>query len=413
MVHVASEMQRENFTIPLLIGGATTSRRHTAIKIEPVYSGPVIHVQDASKGVPVLSKLLAPEERSNFTTDIRNEYAKIREQFSQSQSTREYWSLEIARNNAFATNWLAYHAAKPKTMGVKVLTDTKISVLRKYIDWTPFFMTWELKGRYPDIFNRPHIGEEARKLYDDAQGMLDRFEKDSQIEPRAVFGLFPANSDGDDIIVYENEERKNVKCKFHTLRQQLEKRQGQSSFALADFIAPVNTGIQDYIGAFVVAAGHGLDKIVAEYEKDHDDYNSILAKALADRLAEAYAEYLHERVRKQFWGYAAAEELSNEDLISESYSGIRPAPGYPACPDHTEKATIFNLLAAEKQIGVELTESYAMAPGASVSGLYFMHPNSQYFGLGKILKDQVIDYAKRKNMSVTEVERWLSPNLGY
>lgn len=410
MVFVAEEMERQGFTQSLLIGGATTSRRHTAIKIAPKYSGPVVHVQDASKGVPVLSKLFSKTEKDKFMKEVDVEYQDIREKFAGKNSERQYCSLEEARSNSYKTDWSIYKTKTPEKLGVNTI-EVSVSELISFIDWTPFFMTWELKGRYPDIFNRPGIGQEAKKVFDDANKMLDNIVKDNILKPKGVYGFFPANSLGDDIVLYSDDKRESVLAKLFTLRQQIKKREGQSNFALSDFIAPIDSKLNDYIGAFAVQAGDGLDEYVAGFEKDHDDYSSIMAKALADRLAEAFAEYLHVKVRKELWGYAKDESFSNLELIQERYFGIRPAPGYPACPDHTEKETIFKLLNADKNAGVSLTESFAMTPGAAVSGLYFMHPNSQYFGLGKILEDQVSDYANRKGKSLDWAKKWLAPNI--
>lgn len=414
MTHVAKEMEREKNTLPLLIGGATTSRRHTAVKIDPCYSGPVIHVADASRGVPVLTNIFSEEAREPYLEEIRNEYARLREDHLLSSSTREYTSLQKARENSFPTDWNLYHSFAPVHPGITVFNDFPLETLVEYIDWTPFFMAWEIKGRYPDIFNSPTVGKVARKLYDDARAMLSDIISRKRLRARGVIGLFPANSVGqDDIEVYTDNSRQEVKAVLHTLRQQLKKRSGQSNMALADFVAPKESGVKDYVGAFVVNGGDGLEEVVAGYEKEIDDYNAILAKALADRLAEAFAECLHELVRRKYWGYAADEHLTNRDRIREKYIGVRPAPGYPACPDHTEKKTIFDLLDAESNAGVHLTESYAMWPGAAVSGLYFMHPRSNYFGLAKIGRDQIEDYAARKNMTIEEAERWLAPNLNY
>ena len=414
MVNVATEMERRGLKLPLLIGGATTSRRHTAIKIDPKYAAPVVHVADASKGVPVVQKLTSKAQKNDFVDQVKDEYSKIRDAFLSHESERKYCSIEDARENRFKIDWDQHDFQQPKKLGVTIFKDVKISTLVEYIDWTPFFLTWEIKGRYPDIFNSPQVGKEARRLFEDAKKMLNLMIERGVPQAKAVFGLFPANTIGcDDIVLYDHNDLDQEIARLHTLRQQLQKRAGQSNFALADFIAPKETAQKDYIGIFAVCAGFCLEQLVKEYQAELDDYRIIMAKALADRLAEALAEYMHELVRKKYWAYASEESLTNRALIKEAYLGIRPAPGYPACPDHTEKATFWELLDVENNIGLKLTESYAMSPAASVSGLYFMHSKSTYFGLGKISKDQVKDYAKRKNMSLAEAERWLAPNLNY
>jgi 5-methyltetrahydrofolate--homocysteine methyltransferase len=412
MVHVAKEMQRQGFTIPLLIGGATTSRRHTAIKIAPAYEHGVVYVQDASRSVPVAQKLVTPEHAPQFLADTVTEYEQIRNDF-RANSTREYVSLAEARKNPFPIDWSEYQAVKPKQLGVQVLKSYPLRELFDFIDWSPFFHSWEMRGRFPDILSSAQFGTEAKKLYVDAQAMLERFEKEGQISANGVFALYPANSLGDDVQVYTDESRESQLTVVHMLRQQLKKAQGQSNLCLADFVAPKNSGKTDYFGFFAVTAGLGLEGLLEEFQKDHDDYNSILAKALCDRLAEAFAEKLHHLVRTEYWGYAASEQLSSVDLIAEKYQGIRPAPGYPACPEHSEKQELFRLLDAENNIAVNLTESFAMWPTASVSGYYIAHPQAHYFGLGKIGRDQVTDYAIRKKVSVEQAERWLSPNLNY
>lgn len=415
MVHVAKEMERLKFTKPLLIGGATTSRKHTAVKIAPAYSGPVIHVHDASKSVPVLTELISEERKENFVADIKVEYDKIREDHLLKQSTREYCTIEEARKNKFPIDWKSdFHTLVPKKPGISTYLNFPIENLVEFIDWTPFFMTWELKGRYPDIFESPRYGKEARKLYNDAKVMLQKFIETRKPLANGMIGIFPANSiNDDDVEVYTDLSKKEVLTTFRFLRQQSKKREGAYNISLADFIAPKETGFTDYIGAFVVTAGIGADELASQYDADLDDYNSIMVKALADRLAEAFAEELHAILRQEAWSYAEDERLTNRQLIREKYIGIRPASGYPACPDHTEKTTLFSILDVENKIGVSLTENLAMTPAASVSGLYFSHPKSHYFGLGKISKDQIEDYAKRKGMTVEEAERWLAPNLNY
>lgn len=419
MVFVAKEMERQGFKIPLLIGGATTSRIHTAVKIAPHYSGPVVHVLDASRSVPVAGSLISIEQKDEFFKAIQAEYEQLRQDHARRSRDKEYVSIQDARNNPMKINWEATKVQKPTFLGVKAFHQYPLEELVNYIDWTPFFQTWELAGRFPKILEDPIVGKEASKLFEDAKAMLNRFIQEKLVEARAVIGFYPANREHeDDITLYAfnekgEEHREKPLATLHNLRQQGQKGGGVVNLSLGDFIAPKSTGVNDYIGAFAVTAGIGLDKLVQQFEADHDDYNSIMAKAIADRLAEALAERMHERVRREFWGYAATETLENEDLIREKYQGIRPAPGYPACPDHTEKITLFNLLDAEKNTGITLTESMAMWPAAAVSGWYFSHPDSKYFGLGKITKDQVEDYAVRKGMSVDEVERWLGQNLAY
>jgi 5-methyltetrahydrofolate--homocysteine methyltransferase len=413
MTVVASEMTREGFTIPLLIGGATTSRVHTAVKIAPKYPGPVVHVLDASRAVGVAGSLLSDSLRQPFVEQVRREYAAIREERSGEDVGERRITLGEARANRLSLDGKAGPAPRPAFLGVRALEHYPLRELIERIDWTPFFQAWELVGRYPAILDDPAVGKTARGLFEDGQRLLDRIVRDDLLEARAAFGFFPAASEGDDIIVYRDESRAEALATVHTLRQQSRKSGGRANLALADFVASRASGIPDYLGAFAVTAGLGLEPLVAEFEAAHDDYSAILAKALADRLAEALAERLHERVRKEFWGYAREETLDNEALIREKYQGIRPAPGYPACPDHTEKATLFALLDAERQAGMQLTESYAMLPAASVSGYYFWRPEAAYFGVGKIGKDQVEDYAVRKGLSVQEVERWLAPNLAY
>jgi 5-methyltetrahydrofolate--homocysteine methyltransferase len=410
MVHVAKEMQREKMTLPLLIGGATTSRIHTAVKIDPVYDGPVIHVLDASRSVPVASELINVDTRDDFRRRTKEEYGKMRVDHASRQQAKNYISLADARANRTKIDWSATSYTKPKFIGRKEFISYPLDEIRKYIDWTPFFQTWMLAGRYPGIFNDSIVGVEAKKLFDDANRMLDDIVKNKSLQANGVVAFFPAANVGDDVQLFKTEGDKESFATFHFLRQQNKKAQNLPNFSLADFISP-DKG-KDYFGMFAVTAGIGLEKLLAKHQANHDDYSDIMAKALADRLAEAFAECLHEKVRKELWGYASDEKLSNEQLIDEGYSGIRPAPGYPACPDHTEKKLLFELLEGEK-VGIILTESYAMFPGAAVSGFYFSHPDSKYFGLGKIEKDQVVDYARRKGMTVEEIERWLSPNLSY
>jgi 5-methyltetrahydrofolate--homocysteine methyltransferase len=413
MVHFAKEMEREGFTIPLIIGGATTSRIHAAVKIAPNYSGAAVHVLDASRSVTVCSNLLNRDTREAYIQGIKDEYAKAREAHLNKRSDKRFIGIEEARKMKMQINLNGSIAPKPTFTGIKVLEDFPLEELVPYIDWTPFFHTWELRGSFPKIFNDVYVGIEAKKLYDDAQALLKKIVDEKLLQANGVIGFWPANSVGDDIEIYTDETRKTLLTRIHTLRQQAEKAKDEPYYALSDFIAPKETGIPDYWGGFAVTAGIGCDELVAKFEEDHDDYNSIMAKAIADRLAEAFAEKMHELVRREYWGYSKNEHLSTEDLIKEQYQGIRPAPGYPACPDHTEKTTLFELLKAEENAGMHLTESLAMTPAASVSGFYFAHPQARYFGLGKISKDQVEDYAIRKQMDVETVERWLGPNLSY
>ncbi len=408
MVHFAKEMEREGFTIPLLIGGATTSRIHAAVKVAPHYSGAAIHVLDASRSVTVCSTLMNKDTREEYILNIRKEYDKAREAHLNKRSDKRYKSIDEARAQKFQINTDEV-IQQPSFTGTKVFNDFPLEELLPYIDWTPFFHTWELKGSYPRIMTDAKIGIEATKLYEDAQALLAKIVSGKLLKAKAVIGFWPANAQGDDIVLKTAEKTVTI----HTLRQQAEKVADQPYYALSDFVAQKETGIADYFGGFALTTGIGCDEMVAEFERDHDDYNSIMVKAIADRLAEAFAEKMHELVRKDYWGYAKDENLSNAELIKEDYSGIRPAPGYPACPDHTEKETLFELLDAEQQIGLKLTESFAMYPTAAVSGFYFSHPQSRYFGVGKITKDQVEDYATRKNISVDEAEKWLSPNLAY
>ncbi len=413
MSFVAGEMQREGFTIPLLIGGATTSRVHTAVKIEPNYKGPTVHVIDASRAVGVAGNLRNDALRPDYVAGIHAEYQDVRTQRGSRKAEERHQSIGDARKNRLIIDWQEQKPPKPCFVGVRTLDDYPLDELVPLIDWTPFFQTWELAGHYPAILKDPAVGPAATSLFKDAQLLLGRIVRDRLLTACGVFGFFPANSVGDDIEVYGDPDRSDRKATIHTIRQQMIKPPGRPNLALADFVAPRETGVADYVGAFAVTAGVGIEKLVAGFEAAHDDYNAILTKALADRLAEAFAELLHQRVRREFWGYAPDEALDNEGLIKERYQGIRPAPGYPACPDHTEKRMLFDLLRAEESAGITLTESFAMLPAASVSGYYFSHSQSQYFGVGKIGRDQVEDYARRKGMDVASVERWLSPNLNY
>ena len=436
MVTMAAEMERQGFEIPLLVGGATTSRAHTAVKIEQKYHGPVIWVKDASRSVPVVAALLSDEQRPTLLAETQADYEALRERHAARQDTRTMLPLAAARAAAPPIDWAGYRPPRPRmllqqahdvcagpvcdhshhmaTQFVRSFADYSLEELRRYIDWQPFFTAWEMRGRFPDLLHNPASGEAARRLFEDAQAMLDRVVREKWLQARGVFGLFPANRvDGDDIEVYTDETRTAVRTTLHQLRQQSEGRDGAPRKSLADFVAPRESGLRDYVGAFAVTAGIGSAERVADFKKANDDYSAILLESLADRLAEAFAERLHERVRKEFWAYAPDEHLDNGALIAEKYEGIRPAPGYPACPEHTEKRTIWDLLDVEANAGIELTESMAMWPGAAVSGLYFSHPQSRYFNLGRIGRDQVEDYARRKGWSVAEAERWLSPNLGY
>ncbi len=434
MVNFASEMERQGLEIPLMIGGATTSRAHTAVKVDKKYHGPVIWVKDASRSVPVVAALLSAEQRPGLLADVQTDYDSLRERYAARSEAKKLLTIEAARADSTPIDWTGYRAPRPRLIAqqrrdshtddyvppksvqyVKTFHDYSLSELREFIDWQPFFNAWEMKGKYPDILNNPASGEAARKLWDDAQAMLDRIVEEKWLRASGVFGLFPANAvDGtDDVDVYTDESRTEVSTTLHHLRQQTEHRPGVPHRSLADFVAPSSTGIRDYVGAFAVTAGLGSSEKVAEFKAALDDYSAILLESLADRLAEAFAERLHERVRTEFWAYQPDESLDAESLIKERYVGIRPAPGYPACPEHTEKATLWELLDVKRNVGIELTESMAMWPGASVSGFYFSHPQSQYFVLGHVGRDQVEDYAKRKGWTVEEAERWLSPNLGY
>ncbi|MDO5503055.1 MAG: methionine synthase, partial [Actinomycetia bacterium] len=413
MVNVAAEMERQGWSIPLLIGGATTSRAHTAVKVDQRYSGPVVWVKDASRSVPVVAALLSPTRREGLLEDVQQDYDALRARHAAKSTERPLISLEAARAKRQVIDFTASPPVAPRRPGQHTIAGADLSVLREYIDWGPFFLAWEMKGRYPDILSNPATGEAARRLYDDAQEMLDRIIAEGWLTANATFGIFPAASVGDDIEVYTDESRTEVRTTLRTLRQQGQHRAGVANKANADFIAPADSGIPDWVGGFAVTAGIGAAEKVAEFKAAHDDYSAILLEALADRLAEAFAEYLHAQVRTDYWGYAEAESLSNEDLIAERYEGVRPAPGYPSCPDHTEKETLWSLLDVSAEAGIELTEGMAMWPGASVSGWYFAHPESSYFVVGRLGEDQISDYAGRKGWEQATAERWLSPNLGY
>jgi len=410
MVHVAREMERLHFKVPLLIGGATTSRAHTAVKIAPHYSEPVVHVLDASRAVPITTSLLSEESKPEFLAQHRADYEALRR--AHAAPRPKTMPIETARARRTAIEWRPEDLPVPEFIGIRVLDDFPIACLRDYIDWTPFFHTWELKGVYPRILEDAKQGAQARQLFTEANTLLDKIIAEKRITARAVYGLFPANAVGDDVELYADASRSKVLTTFHFLRQQANREGSEPCRSLADFIAPRETGLRDHIGAFAVTSGIGLKELTESFRADHDDYNAIMAEALADRFAEAFAEYLHKRVRDE-WGYGREECLSTEDMIHEKYRGIRPAAGYPACPDHTEKGNLWRLLDVEAKTGIQLTESFAMWPGSSISGLYFAHPESRYFSLGKIDRDQVADYHQRKGMSIAEVERWLAPNLNY
>jgi 5-methyltetrahydrofolate--homocysteine methyltransferase len=419
MVSFASEMERQGFEIPLLVGGATTSRAHTSVKVSPKYHGPVVWVKDASRSVPVAAALLSDEQRPQLLAEIEADYDSIRRRHAQKRNDRPMLSLERARENRTPVEWEGYQPPRPAAMEddapfVRVFEGYPLAELRDYIDWQPFFNAWEMKGSFPDILNNPSTGEAARRLFEDAQQMLDRVVEEGWLTANAVVGLFPANAvDHDSIEVYTDDSRAEVRTRLEHLRQQGEHRENVPNRSLADYVAPKDSGLRDYVGAFAVTAGLGSAAKVAEFKERLDDYSAILLESLADRLAEAFAERLHERVRRELWGYASDESLDNEALIKERYQGIRPAPGYPACPDHTEKAVLWDLLDVKESTGIELTESMAMWPGAAVSGWYFSHPQSQYFVVGRISRDQVEDYARRKGWTLADAHRWLSPNLGY
>lgn len=409
MVHVASELERKNLDFPLLIGGATTSKAHTAVKIDPSYSNAVVHVNDASRAVNVVSSLLNKDKSNVYTLDLKTEYEDFREKFLNRGEHKEYVTLDFARKNKYKIDFKSEDIVKPAKLGITIIEDQPLEELLDYIDWSPFFRSWDLHGRYPDILKDEIVGVQATELFHDAQKILKKLIENKSLTAKAIFGLFPANAVEDDIFL-QNEQGEDI-GKFITLRQQAKKSEGKEYLALADFIAPRETGIQDYVGCFCVTAGFGADEAAAKYNEENDDYNSIMVKALADRFAEAYAEFLHYKIRKEYWGYASDENLNNEQMIKEEYKGTRPAPGYPACPDHLEKNMLWNVLKVEENIGVKLTESLAMWPAASVSGYYFAHPMSKYFGLGKIKEDQLRDYTERKGIDYDLAKKWLSPNL--
>jgi 5-methyltetrahydrofolate--homocysteine methyltransferase len=414
MCHVAAEMERQGLDLPLMIGGATTSRVHTAVKIHPNYRrGQAVYVNDASRAVGVAQSLMSADNKAGYIAELRGEYRKIADAHARAQEDKVRLPLKVARDNAVKLDWSgAYVPPVPAFTGSRLLEDYPIADLVGIIDWTPFFQTWELSGKFPAILDDAKVGEAATALYNDARAMLEKIVAEKWFKASAVAGFWPANSVGDDIHLYADEARAKPMAVLHGLRQQLSKREGRANVSISDFVAPRDSGLKDYVGAFAVTAGLGEDEIAARFKRANDDYSAIMVSALADRLAEAFAERLHQLTRKEFWGFAAGESLSNEDLIAEKYQGIRPAPGYPAQPDHTEKGTLFKLLDAER-IGVKLTESFAMWPGAAVCGLYFSHPDSAYFGVGKIERDQVEDYARRKGWSVEQAERWLAPILNY
>lgn len=413
MVGVATEMQKRGMKAPLLIGGATTSRIHTAVKIDPNYESPVVHVLDASRSVSICSDLLNDAKRDDFKTKVKAEYVALREDHAKRTNRKKLLKFEEAKRNRTDIDWETTSYPKPKVIGTKVFDDVDLNELRSFIDWSPFFRTWMLTGKYPAILEDKVVGEQASELFEDAQKMLDKIVANKSLTAKSVIGLFPSNSVGEDVIVFEDEARTKQKAKFHFLRQQAQKRGDQPNSSLVDYIAPKDSCKEDYMGFFAVTSGIGIEKLIKKYDEAQDDYNSILVKALADRLAEAHAEYMHHKIRTDLWGYSTEEKFDNEELIAEKYQGIRPAPGYPACPDHTEKRTLFDLLEVEKNTGITLTESFAMYPASSVSGFYFSHQQSRYFGVGKLNKDQIEDYADRKGKPVEEIEKWLSPNLAY
>jgi 5-methyltetrahydrofolate--homocysteine methyltransferase len=412
MVYLAKEMERQNFSVPLLIGGATTSKAHTAVKIDPQYKHAVVHVNDASRAVTVVGDLLKENTRRKYMDDLKVEYDIFRNNFKKRSKVKSFLPIAEARENKFKIDWASTNITRPNKLGVQVIEDFDLRKLEDYIDWSPFFRSWDLHGKYPAILEDEVVGEQAKSLFSDAQALLKRILNEKLLKAKAVFGLFPANTVNDDDIEikYEDDSKEKTKV-FRTLRQQLDKHKGKPNFALSDFVAPKESGIQDYMGAFCVTTGFGTEELAKKFEADHDDYNSIMIKALADRLAEAFAEYLHKKIRREDWGYAPEENLSNDELIKESYKGIRPAPGYPACPDHLEKISIWEVLKVEERIGVKLTESLAMWPAASVSGYYFANPEAKYFGLGKIKEDQVRDFAERKGIPFKKAEKWLNPNI--
>jgi 5-methyltetrahydrofolate--homocysteine methyltransferase len=410
MVHIAHEMKRRNMDLPLMIGGATTSRMHTAVKIAPEYQNGVVHVLDASRSVTVAGSLLSKEQKPEFVSKINEEYRKLKEDFANKKVKKAYLSFPEAQKNKMSIDWNTFSPVKPTFIGTKAFYDHDLSEIATYIDWQPFFIAWELHGRFPQILTDEKVGVEATKLYNDAQKLLEKIIAEKWLTAKGVIGFWPANSDGKDTITITDEL--SMEVTLESLRQQVKKASGQPNMSLSDFIAPKETGLQDYLGAFAVTID-GIEPHLKRFNEQHDDYNKITLQALADRLAEAFAEMLHAKTRREYWGYVKDESLSNEDLIQEKYQGIRPAPGYPACPDHTEKYKLFALLDAANNTGIQLTESLAMYPAASVCGWYFANPESKYFGIGKIEKDQVEDYARRKNMPLDEVERWLRPVLEY
>jgi 5-methyltetrahydrofolate--homocysteine methyltransferase len=412
MVFLAKEMQRQNFDVPLLIGGATTSKAHTAVKIDPQYKNTVAHVNDASRAVTVIGDLLKEKTRIKYMSDLKAEYDKFRINFKKRSKVKSFLPIEEARNNKYSIDWKTTQITKPNKPGIQQIDDFDLKKLEAFIDWSPFFRSWDLHGRYPDILEDKVVGEQATSLFEDAKVLLKRILDEKLLKAKAVYGLFSANTVNDDdieVVYEENSEAKTML--FRTLRQQLKKHGAKPNFALSDFIAPKETGIQDYIGCFCVTTGFGTAELAKKFEEDFDDYNSIMIKALADRLAEAFAEFLHKKIRREDWGYVPEENLSNEELIKETYKGIRPAPGYPACPDHLEKLSIWEVLKVKERIGVELTESLAMWPAASVSGYYFANPEARYFGLVKIKDDQVKDFAERKGIPLKKAEKWLNPNI--
>jgi 5-methyltetrahydrofolate--homocysteine methyltransferase len=412
MIHVAKEMERQNFKVPLLIGGATTSKIHAAVKIDPGYTSPVIHVRDASRAVGITSSLVSKDLAEPYINKVKKEYSKLREKYYSNLEDKNYLSLEDARNNALKLDWNNQTYYKPQFTGIRKFEDYSLEEISKYIDWTFFFHAWKLNGKYPEIFEDPIKGEEAKKLYQDAQELLAKIIENKMLEAKGVIGFFPANSNGDDIILYKDEQKTDILETLNFLRNQEEKQNDYPNLCLSDFITPKTSGKEDYIGTFAVTTGINLEKWTSKFEQDLDDYSSIMMKILADRLAEAYAELIHVNVRKKYWGYAPNEDLTLPSILKEEYQGIRPAPGYPACPEHSEKKKIFDIMDVES-LGITLTENFAMYPAASVSGYYFANKNTQYFNVGKISKDQVKDYAKRKTTSVSEIERLLNANLNY
>jgi 5-methyltetrahydrofolate--homocysteine methyltransferase len=410
MVFLAKELNRLKLNIPLLIGGATTSKAHTAVKIFPEINSPVVHVNDASRAVGVASNLISKDFKDEYWNGIKKDYTDFRERFLNKKSEKRYIDYNSAKKNNLIIDFKKYQPVKPNHLGIEIIEEISLETLVPYIDWSPFFNTWGLHGKYPDIFDYDLTGKQAKELFDDGQLMLNKILKEKSLKAKAIFGLFPANSVGDDIEVYDLKKTKTI-AKFLALRQQIKKKEGEPNLAISDFIAPKDSEIEDYIGCFCVSTGFGSDELAKQYEDKIDDYSSIMVKAIADRFAEAYAEFLHREIRINKWGYDKNENLDNKELIKESYKGIRPAPGYPACPDHLEKETIWKLLDVEKSIGVKLTESLAMWPASSVSGYYFANEKSKYFGLGNINEDQLEDYAKRRNIDIEKARKWLSPNL--